>query len=593
MKEYYIFQDGVQVGPYSVEQLKKMLASRKITEDTFVKLASAHQNEKYQKLEVVMASELTAPKERAAKFLSFNDNVMRVACPECEQHYSIPEKLLKVEKFRCAKCSASFSLPSGPANATSADVTTDAPFVDFNKEIPDGDLLCPHCWKSFDQDYILYISVHSELYGDPILGEYVPKRFVPTSFNRMGQPLDEKGLPATEMACPRCHLRIPSGLLDTPSLYFSIAGATSSGKSYFLTCLTHQLRKSLPEYFNTAFFDADPRLNETLNAYEKQLFMSLNPDEITALPATQIAGEGISDRVRLDDIEIELPKPFVFEFRPEDQNSLNMIFYDNSGEMFIPGRDEWGNQATFHLAHSNGIVFLFDPSNDATMRLSVCDERDPQVSRNPRVVNQTLLLNEMISRIRRHANMISSDTCKIPLVIAVGKYDIWKDNFPKDIANTPYVIARHDPHGADEYILAMDNILQVSYALREMMLNSVPGLVSAAESFFEEVYFVPVSNFGTFAEQKADGAIGVVPAKISPIWVDVPMLLLLSRNEQLPVKQLTAANAERLGSIVKEKIVFTHPENGKIIRLPLCYAGVEIEIGGRKYVLPDARLSRR
>ena len=56
-----------------------------------------------------------------------------------------------------------------------------------------------------------------------------------------------------------------------------------------------------------------------------------------------------------------------------------MIFYDNSGEMFIPGRDEWVNQATFHLSHSSGIVFLFDPVNDASMRLALCDERDPQV----------------------------------------------------------------------------------------------------------------------------------------------------------------------------------------------------------------------
>ena len=587
MKEYCIFKDGLQVGPYSMDQLKKMLSEKTITEDTFVKIVGGLQDGRCLKFREIMDNSAAQPQAQTpmAVFLSYGNNCMRIACPVCGQHYSVAEDMFNMDAFKCPKCDSRFKLP--PRASATTEFTSNIPFVDLNSEIPDGDLLCPHCWKSFDQDYILYISVHPSLFGDPILGEYAPKRFVPTVFNQMGQPLDERGLPATEMACPRCHLRIPPGLLDKPSLYFSIAGATSSGKSYFLTCQTHQLRKTLPEYFGAAFFDADPRLNETLNSYEKQLFMSLKPDAITALPATQIAGEGISDRIRLDDIEIELPKPFVFDFRqPGGENELNMIFYDNSGEMFIPGRDEWVNQATFHLSHPNGIVFLFDPTNDASMRLDICDRHDPQVSKNPRVVDQTILLNEMISRIRRHANMLSSEFCKIPLVVAVGKYDTWKDHFPLDVAATPYIGKNQVSPGVDEYVLAMNDILPVSYCLREMMLKYVPGLVNAAESFFENVFFIPVSNFGTVAEQNADGAIGITPAKIAPIWVDVPVLLLLAQNEQIPVSKNTSS-AERLGKIANDKIVFTHPGNDKIIQLPLCYAGAEIEVGGKKFQFPQ------
>lgn len=585
MKEYYIFKDGVQVGPYSQEQLRKMLSGKLITEDDFAKISGGSKDGQCLKIREIV-NNLPQKQNNVAKFLSFADGSMRVACPECDQHYCVSGDLLNLDTFECVKCECQFRLPAR-SDATSE--FTVAPYVDFDGEIPDGDLLCPHCWKSFDHDYILYISVHPSLFGDPILGEYVPKRFVPTVFNQMGQPLDECGLPATEMACPRCHLRIPPGLLDTASLYFSVAGATSSGKSYFLTCLIHQLRKTLPEYFSAAFFDADPRLNETLNSYEKQLFMSLKPNEITALPATQIAGEGISDRIRLNNIEIELPKPFVFEFRRKDDvDDLNMIFYDNSGEMFIPGRDEWVNQATFHLSHSNGIMFLFDPTNDAVMRLAMCDERDPQVSKNPRVVDQTILLNEMISRIRRHANMTSAESCNIPLVIVVGKYDTWMKKFPCDIASEPYITKEQIADGEEEYVLAKQNILRSSYFLREMMLEYAPGLVNAAESFFKDVFFVPVSNFGTIAEQNQDGAIGVTPSKIKPVWVDVPLLLLLAKNEQIPEQQKFSPSGSPLGKIIKDKIVFTHPENGKIIRLPICYGGTEFEIGGQKYVLPQA-----
>ena len=585
--DYFIFKDGLQIGPFSLEQLRKMISDKTVSEDSFAKISGGPQDGQCLKIGKIIADQ-PDQKIKTAEFLSSCNRGIRIACPDCGQHYSVTEDLFKANVFKCSKCGIKFRLP--PRADSTTEFISNVPYVDLDSNIPDGDLLCPHCWKSFDQDYILYISVHPSLYGDPILGEYAPKRFMPTVFNQMGQPLDERGLPATEMACPRCHLRIPSGLLDKPSLYFSIAGATSSGKSYFLTCLTHQLRKTLPEYFDAAFFDADPELNETLNSYEKQLFMSLNPDEITSLPATQISGEGISDRIRLDDIDIELPKPFVFDFRQNgEENELNMIFYDNSGEMFIPGRDEWVNQATFHLSHSNGIVFLFDPVNDATMRLALCDERDPQVSKNPRAVDQTILLNEMINRIRRHANMLSSDSCKIPLVIAVGKYDTWRSEFSLNIEKTPYITKHKGRQDEEEYLLAMDNIYQVSYTLREMMLNYVPGLVNAAESFFDDVFFIPTSNFGTFAEQKTDGTIGVKPAKISPIWVDVPILLLLAQNEQIPVAKCPASNTVILGQIVKDKIVFTHPANGKIIRLPVCYAGAEIELNGRKYRFPDVR----
>lgn len=592
MTEYFVLKDGVQVGPYTLEQLGKMLDSKMVAEETMVKVSGGSDNGKYFTVKALLGHRTVSIGEEAcAVLLSDDGNVIRVACPFCGQHYKITEDLFEVKLFKCQKCESRFKLPSGKKHTimTSSGIDIN-PYDPAEMDVPDGDLLCPHCWKSFDKDYVLYISVHPSLFGDPILGEYVQKRFVPTVFNQSGQPLDECGVPAMDMACPRCHLRIPSGMVDTPALYFSIAGATSSGKSYFLTCLIHQLRKSLTEYFGAAFWDADNKLNETLNFYEKQLFMSLEPRNITALPATQISGEGISDRVRLGNVEIELPKPFVFQFcrnKWDSNDNMNMVFYDNSGEMFIPGRDEWVNQATCHLSHSDGIIFLFDPTNDASMRLALCDERDPQVSKNPRAVDQTVLLSEMINRIRRHANMLSTETCRIPLIVAVGKYDTWKDKFSEDISSIPFVsFAEKNKDGIGT--LAMSNILSVSYKLRELMLEYAPGLVNAAESFFEDVYFVPVSNFGTLAEQNEDGVIGVVPEKISPLWVEVPLLLLLAKNNQIEMEKAGRdQNCSSLGRIVNNHITFTHPVNGKNIYLPINYASALLTIGDKRYRLPD------
>ena len=196
MKEFYIIKDDVQVGPFSPEQLKKMLERGTINNTTLARSADAEQSVQWKKISDLSLNPGES-KKVYAKLLSYENGVMRLACPSCNQHYSVSEELFYVESFECNKCKERFRLPPRP-NATS-EFVNGISHPDFNEEVPDGDLLCPHCWKSFDHDYILYISVHPSLFGDPILGDYVPKRFVPTVFNQMGQPLDECGLPATEM----------------------------------------------------------------------------------------------------------------------------------------------------------------------------------------------------------------------------------------------------------------------------------------------------------------------------------------------------------------------------------------------------------
>ncbi len=66
------------------------------------------------------------------------------------------------------------------------------------------------------------------------------------------------------LACPKCHLPIPRAMLEMESLFISILGAPASGKSYFLTAMTWQLRQILPLNFKIAFTDADPESNRAL-----------------------------------------------------------------------------------------------------------------------------------------------------------------------------------------------------------------------------------------------------------------------------------------------------------------------------------------
>ena len=136
-----------------------------------------------------------------------------------------------------------------------------------------GTIVCPHCWGKCSMETILFIAMHPELNGDALLGNDVQQRFLPKYYTSKGTALDAKGMECTDMACPYCHLKIPNAVIDLPSSVFSIVGAPASGKSYFLTSMIWELRKSLPKYFNFSIYDTDPSFNMVLNNYEKILFI--------------------------------------------------------------------------------------------------------------------------------------------------------------------------------------------------------------------------------------------------------------------------------------------------------------------------------
>lgn len=584
----YIYLNNITTGPLSTDDLRSLLAQQKITPAT--PCCNDRPGSKWQTVADFIAH-APAPKPPSPQalpqgvYIRQKGSLSIFACPQCKQHYELTFAEYAGRKCYCGKCQTTFVIPAQLPTAATQNTTETSP-----ADIHYGDLLCPHCWQSFDSDSLLYIAVHPSLVGDPVLGDFAPKRFTPSTFNVQGLPLDECGLPATDTACPYCHLEYPVAMVDNPTLYMSIAGATSSGKSYYLTVLIHRLRETLPHYFNQGFADLAPKMNATVSNYEKQIYMSLTPDKITALPATQIAGEGISDRVLLNNAEIELPKPFIYVCRSEQSNGTktenNLVFYDNSGEMFFPGRDGWENQATFHLSHSNGIMFLFDPTNDAAMCRELCDAEDPQVSQRPRAVDQVIIFNEMISRIRRHANLAADERCDIPLVVVIGKYDTWHRHFDRPLHNlSPFVV----DDTSLETALDLDMIADVSFAARQLMLSYAPGLVDTAERFFRSVFFIPVSTFGTMAEMDSTGFIGIVPAKLRPIWVEIPTLTLLAQNHVIPVAPQTDDNRQSTTlqcKIQNEQIVFRHPTTGDIVRLPGNYAGRRLTINGKDYRLP-------
>ena len=174
----------------------------------------------------------------------------------------------------------------------------------------EGQYLCPVCWLRFDAGDVMSIASHPDLMGDPVLGRHEMKRFSATHFNTRGQALDEKGMPCMHLACPHCRHKLPPRFLELNSLIFSIIGAPSSGKSYFLASFIHEMAHKVAPEFAFAWRDADPTGNSQLNDVSNRLFSAASPEQ-AYLSKTDLEGALYEDFYRHGRI-VKLPKPFIF-----------------------------------------------------------------------------------------------------------------------------------------------------------------------------------------------------------------------------------------------------------------------------------------
>ena len=293
----------------------------------------------------------------------------------------------------------------------------------------------------------------------------------------------------------------------------------------------------MANWFFLAFSDADPVSNQLLNSYEETLFLSTMPNELVALPKTEKEGD-LYEGVRVKNRTVWCPKPFIFTVRPnanhphaaQFQSAARAVcLYDNAGEHFLPGGDSAENQATRHLAISQALFFVFDPTQHPRIRSRCAGKSDdPQLHDRGWSHRQDQILLEAANRIRTHAGLGHSEKDKRPLVVILTKYDAWcgltggKPLLPKHLLKE----VRKGIHA-----LRIDRLKQFSDQVRTVLEPLAPEFFAAADSVSEDVVYVPVSSLGHSPEVSPQGGyLGIRPAEIRPMWVEFPLIYVLSRT---------------------------------------------------------------
>jgi len=383
----------------------------------------------------------------------------------------------------------------------------------------------------------LWISEHVDLLVDPLLGPERQQRFLPSRFTIEGDAIDARGMTCRTLACPKCHLPIPRAMLEMEPLFISILGAPASGKSFFLTAMSWQLRQTLPQHFKVTFTDADPASNRILNECEESLF--LHPDEASLVPLgslirkTELQGE-LYDTVAYGQQTVSYPRPFLFTMQPREghpggekaDQARMLCLYDNAGEHFQPGQDTTSSPVTRHLAQSRAILFLFDPTQDRRFR-AACrggNLSDGSAQHAARLSRQETILNEAAVRIRRHAGLSQGAKFDRPIIVVITKLDEWSHLLGPDDHGEPWK-AQGNLTGVD-----IERIDRISIRLRDILLQYCPETVTAAETFARDVTYIAVSSLGEHVELDPNtGLPGVRPQNIHPRWVTVPLLYAMTR----------------------------------------------------------------
>ena len=423
----------------------------------------------------------------------------------------LPEEPAWMKRFSGVDNSTSYSAPVTP---------TETAVEEVNSEY--GEFTCPICWFKFDRGDAMNIAVHNSLRGDPILGEDQMQRFHATRFNDRGQALDAMGLPTSDLACPHCRRKLPPGFLDLPHHIFSIVGAPSSGKSYYLSVLVKLLQSTLFQSFGITFRDADPSENVILTQMKTQLFSSSSAAD-AFLAKTDLEG-ALYETLPRQGRKVRLPKPFIFRLSHPDlpENGFSVVFYDNAGEHFEPTRNSADSPGAQHIAVASGIFFLFDPLHNAEFRAKIKGSNDPQI-KSQRQDQQDVILAESEVRIKSLLGMDSRQRVPTPLAVMVGKCDTWESL----LGEPPLLPALKD--GA----VSLENIKANSARVRKLLLETCPSIVANAEALSSNVCYFAISPLGCspveFIDREGTPRIGPDPQQISPRHVEAPTLWVLSQ----------------------------------------------------------------
>ncbi len=394
------------------------------------------------------------------------------------------------------------------------------------ERLPFYDIVCPYCFSKFHHEDVVFRAAHHRdddealaLQEDELLNGYRAKfglapideleaiinpSLIPDEnkiySNRVLMGVSDKySIVTKNRLCPACHNDLPVTAGKHPSNIVSIVGATSVGKSVYMTSLIHTLQHVTANNFNAACIPLDNEISRRFRQqYEIPLFENGN-----LLHATQKSNR---------------QEPFIFQFvfKDVEQPPLTLVFFDVAGEGMTD--KEYIKLHAAHIKNSAGILFLVDPMQIRAIR----EKLIYQMGENPgKIVGLADEPREVIISLFGDfiAHLENSKT-DIPTAVVLTKSDLLDALKQEDgdyIRSNSNVFRSVTHRG----FLNLDEYENINGEVRRFLSKVDTPFVNALDVYFRDTSYFAVSALGSNpVGQQVSGI-------ISPIRVDEPFIWLL------------------------------------------------------------------
>ncbi|WP_040204246.1 TRAFAC clade GTPase domain-containing protein [Neobacillus jeddahensis] len=394
------------------------------------------------------------------------------------------------------------------------------------ERLPFYDIVCPYCFSKFHHEEVVFRAAHHRdddealaLQEDECLNDYrgqfglapideleavifpsmIPDENKIYSNQVLMGVSDKYSVVTRNRLCPDCHNDLPITAGKYPSNIVSIVGATSVGKSVYMTSLIHTLQHVTANNFAAACIPLDNGISRRFrHEYEIPLFEKGYLFEATAKTKRQ--------------------EPFIFQFvfKNEDQAPLTLVFFDVAGEGMTD--TEYIKLHASHIKNSAGILFLVDPMQIRAIREKLIYQLgEPHgemvgLADEPREVVISLF-GDFI------AHQENSKT-NIPTAVVLTKSDLLNalksddGEYIRTNSNVFHDITHRDYLNLDEY----ENI---NGEIRRFLTKVDNPFVNALDVYFRDTSYFAVSALGSNpVDQQVSGI-------INPIRVDEPFIWLM------------------------------------------------------------------
>ncbi|MCL6573128.1 MAG: hypothetical protein K6T88_15835 [Bacillus sp. (in: Bacteria)] len=394
------------------------------------------------------------------------------------------------------------------------------------EKLPFYDIVCPFCFSTFQHEDVVFRATHHReddealaLQEDELLNNYRAKfglagideleaiiypSMIPTENMLFSDHVlmgvsDKYSVVTRNRLCPSCHNDLPVTAAKHPSNIVSIVGATSVGKSVYMTSLIHTLQHVTANNFNAACLPLDNEISRRFRQdYEIPLFEKGNLFAPTAKSKRQ--------------------EPFLFQFifKDEGQSPLTLVFFDVAGEGMTD--KEYIKLHAAHIKNSAGILFLVDPMQIRAIR----EKMIHQMGEKPgEIVAQGDEPREVvISLFGDFIAHLENSKTTIPTAVVLTKSDllIALKHDDSEYIRTNSNVFRNVEHRGH---LDLDEFENINGEIRRFLEKVDTPFVNALDVYFKDTSYFAVSSLGSNPNKQQ------VTGIISPIRVDEPFIWLL------------------------------------------------------------------